>query len=60
MENEVLEPEFDSWTSEELFYHLIDLHQIPYEEEFESWRMLKAEMIQMCKESYKRYDTGKN
>ncbi len=43
---------WESWTTEELFNHLIDLHQIPYEEEFEDWWDLKAQMIEMCKESY--------
>lgn len=45
------EYDFDRWTTEELFNHLIDLHQIPYEEEFEDWRHLKAEMLRMCKET---------
>lgn len=48
------EYDFDNWTAEELFNHLIDLHQIPYEEEFGVWRHLKADMLRMCKESYER------
>jgi hypothetical protein len=46
------EPNFDDFTAEELFNHLIDLHQIPFEEEFEDWRSLKPDMLRMCKESY--------
>ena len=48
------EYDFDTWTAEELFHHLIDLHQIPYEEEFEHWRKYKAHMLYMCKESFER------
>jgi hypothetical protein len=55
MENEeVKEPDFESWTFDELFYHLIDLHQIPYEEEMSDWVHYRAELIRMCKESYNR------
>ena len=46
------EPNFNDFTTEELFNHLIDLHQIPYEEEFENWRYLKAQMVYMCENSY--------
>jgi len=53
-ENKPQEYDFDSWSSLELFFHLIDLQQIPYEEEFDDWRYLKEEMLRMCKESYTR------
>lgn len=52
MENEIMEPDFKTWTPQELFNHLIDLHQIPYEEEFEDWRRMKAQMIKMCEDGY--------
>jgi len=45
-------PEFHTWDSIELFNHLIDLHQIPYESEFDEWRWLKNDMIRMCEETY--------
>lgn len=53
---EIVEEEydFDNWTTEELFNHLIDLHQIPYEEEFEDWIKYKSQMLYMCKETYGR------
>ena len=51
-ENEELEPDFHNWDNLDLFYHLIDLHQIPYEEEFNNWRDLRAQMLIMCNESY--------
>lgn len=53
-DNEELLPNFDDFTTEELFNHLIDLHQIPYEEELEDWIHLKAQMLYMCKNSYER------
>lgn len=52
MEKVEEEYDFHTWTAEELFYHLIDLHQIPFEEEFDDWRSLKPDMLRMCKESY--------
>ena len=56
------EYDFDNWTALEMFFHLIDLQQIPYEEEFEDWKYLKADMLRMCKESYKNQkdDTRSN
>ncbi len=48
------EPNFDKWSLDDLFYHLIDLHQLPYEEEINDWWHYKAELIRLCKESYER------
>lgn len=45
-------PNFDDFTTEELFNHLIDLFQIPWEEEFEDWRYLRQDMLEMCKNTY--------
>lgn len=49
-------PNFDDFTAEELFHHLIDLQQLPYEEEFEDWRFLRGDMLRMCKESYQNQE----
>lgn len=48
------EYDFDNWTTLELFYHLVDIGLIPFEENFNDWRFLKEEMLRMCKESYDR------
>lgn len=48
------EPDFSSWSIDELFYHLIDLYLIPYEEEINDWIHYKEYMIHLCKESYER------
>lgn len=48
------EPDFESWTNEELFDHLMDLYIIPYEEEFKDWNHLRANMLYMCQQSYER------
>lgn len=46
------EPIFEDWTTCELFEHLIDLHQIPYEEEFEDWKYFRPTLLEWCKETY--------
>jgi hypothetical protein len=46
------DPDFNSWTTEELFDHLMDLYIIPYEEEFSKWKSLRGQMLYMCKQSY--------
>jgi hypothetical protein len=48
------EPNFDDFTTEELFDHLTDLYIIPYEDEFSKWRELREQMLYMCKETYER------
>ena len=52
-ENKSQEWDFDKWTTLELYYHLIDMGIIPYEEKLDDWRFLKEEMLRMCKESIK-------
>lgn len=39
---------FENWTTKELFYHLIDLGMLPYEEDFEDWRYLHETLLEMC------------
>ena len=46
------EYDFDTWTAQELFEHLIDLKQIPFEAEFENWRHFRKDMLRICKETY--------
>ena len=46
------EPNFKDWTTIELFDHLMDLHQIPYEEEFEDWKYLRLELLELCEDIY--------
>lgn len=43
----------DDLTSLELYFHLIDIKAIPFEEKYEDWRFLKEEMIRICKENVK-------
>jgi len=45
---------FHQWTTEELFYFLIDMGIIPYEEELQNWIFLKEHMLELCIESYER------
>lgn len=52
MKNTLIEEyNFERWTPYDLFYHLMDLGVLPYEEEFEEWRMLKVEMVRLCNET---------
>lgn len=44
---------FDDWTTLELYFHLIDMGLIPYEEKYDDWRFLKEEMVRICNESVK-------
>lgn len=55
-ENKSQEWDFDKWTTLELYYHLIDMGLIPYEEKYDDWRFLKDEMLRMCKESIKNQE----
>ncbi len=43
---------FDDWLTCELFDHLVDLYQIPFEEDFEDWKHFRPTLLEMCKESY--------
>lgn len=51
-EPQVMEWDFNTWSAREMFDFLIDMHQIPYEEEFENWRYLKNDLLRWCKETY--------
>lgn len=48
------EPDFNDFSTIELFNHLIDLYIIPYEDEFKDWRDLREYMLYLCKESYEK------
>lgn len=50
-EPQVMEWDFNTWSAREMFDFLIDMHQIPYEEEFENWRYLKNDLLRWCKET---------
>lgn len=54
MEMEASQPNFNAFSSLELYYHLIDLYIIPFEDEYEQWRHLREQMLQMCNDSYNR------
>lgn len=51
-EPQVMEWDFNTWSAREMFDFLVDMHQIPYEEEFENWRYLKNDLLRWCKETY--------
>lgn len=43
---------FNTFTTEELFYHLIDLHQIPYEDEYDKNKYSRSDLLRWCNEIY--------
>lgn len=47
------DPEYDfhNWTVRELFDFLIDLHQLPYEEEFDNWKCYRNDLLRWCNET---------
>jgi hypothetical protein len=51
-EPQIMEWDFNTWTAREMFEFLVDMHQIPYEEEFENYRYLKNDLLRWCKETY--------
>lgn len=51
-EPQIMEWDFNTWSAREMFDFLVDMHQIPYEEEFENYRYLKNDLLRWCKETY--------
>lgn len=47
---------FEKWTTQELFHHLIDFGILPYEEDFEDWRYLHETLLEMCQNTI-NYET---
>jgi len=45
---------FEEYTDEELFYHLIDNYIVSNVEKFDNWKDLRNEMINLCKENEKK------
>jgi hypothetical protein len=53
---EIVEVEnFNYYTTEELFYYLLDNLVIPPDEEFKQWKYYKQDMIRLCEEYYDKY-----
>lgn len=49
---------FNTWTSLEMFFYLIDIKEIPFDAKFEDWKYLKEDMLRMCLDNYKeKHDT---
>ena len=46
-------PNFNDWTSLELFFHLIDVKEIPFYSKYEYWKYLREDMLRMCLDHYK-------
>jgi hypothetical protein len=52
-EIQIQKPDFDDFTTEELFDYLQDLYIIDPDDTYEQWKHLKDHMLDLCKYIYK-------